>query len=314
MRPFRKFSQNYVFQLLRGRPNSFLLLTTGPLVFFWYNTSRCQINDRLRLDLFGPRLREFGTKLFVEMFNVSRKEEDDITSLNYKEKLTNMMIDAFLLDRRLDRETANRQCQRVTLIVERIMKANPNLPAPKVHLTIGKSLQAFSLGHHVVLSQGSLNMWTDSQLAFIICHEMAHHQLDHHMENVSWLCVEFIVTLAIFISFVRSKRSLLYVSLIWLLVKPFKLFVSYPIRRIGELEADDIGLEMVAKACMDVGEVFLFWKILQAVSPIESELLTLFTTHPSHRKRGRRMELLTEKILKIRRKAGCEAVDVFYET
>ena len=59
------------------------------------------------------------------------------------------------------------------------------------------------------MSKGTLDMLTDSQLAHLIAHEISHHVLDHHVESVSWLLVEFVVTLIVLFYIIRKRVLLL---------------------------------------------------------------------------------------------------------
>ena len=140
-----------------------------------------------------------------------------------------------------------------------------------------------------VLPEQSLHMWTDSQLAFIIGHEMGHHILDHHMETFSWLVVEM-MTGAAFI-FLSPRRLL--TALIWFLIKPFRLLITFPIKRRGEFEADEVGLEMMIKAGYNPDQVLLFWDTLETINPSLPGLQFL-ADHPTHQER----KLRTVKIMK----------------
>ena len=53
----------------------------------------------------------------------------------------------------------------------------------------------------------------------------------------------------------------------WLLLRPFKVLVTYPIQRQGEFEADDIGFKIVSKAKYDQGEALSFWDKLERLDP-----------------------------------------------
>merc|ERR1712142_348856 len=226
-----------------------------------YNTSISPINGRRKLDMFSPQLRESSSKILFSVLSFlmhGSQEVVDMDSISYKDKLTNLMMDTMLENREVSEES-DKLFSRVANIADVLMLYNKQLilEPPKFHIMNGKSLTAFSLGNHVVLSKGTLEKWTDTQLAFIIAHEISHHLLDHHVENLSWLLVEFMVTLIVLFYIIRKR--VIFLGLFWVLFRPFRLIVSYPVRRVGEFEADDLGVEMLSRACIDIREVIMFW-------------------------------------------------------
>ena len=138
----------------------------------------------------------------------------------------------------------------------------------------------------MVISESSLQLWTDDQLAFIVGHEMAHHLLDHHMENFSWLLVELFTSAIVIL--VSSRRLLVAAGL--LLLKPFRILVANPIRRRGEFLADDIGLDLMMKAGYDPNQALRFWDNVNLISPDLPKVLQFLKDHPSHAERRSRME------------------------
>ena len=213
------------------------------------------------------------------------------------------------LDEKKMVEKKSHEYHRITRIADRLMQSNleMKLDPPEFHITTGKSLQAFSLARHIILSKGTLDMWTDDQLAFIIGHEMSHHALDHHMENMSWLCVEMVVTVMVIINVIRRRVFML--AIIWIFFKPFKLLVSYPMRRMGELEADDLGMEMMSRACFDLREVVMFWQVIEFFKPMGRGMMAMVSDHPSHMQRKERMLERLQEMVALRNEAGCQDLD-----
>ena len=256
----------------------------GSFAFLCYNSSFCPITGKRRLDLFGPGLRDFSSRFLLQtLTNSSGYNGNDERNVDL---LTNALMEAFLDGKKVDRRHTG--YRRLESIVERIMLANPEreIQSPNVHLTYeGKLINAYSLANHVVLSLNSLNLWTDSQLAFIIGHEMGHNILDHHMENVSWLLVEFLTGTTIFLMTTHKLK----IAVMWFLFRPFRLLLTYPIKRDGELAADDLGIELMTKAGYDPYQVLRFWDYVETKSP-SSKGLWFLMDHPSHQTRKSRIK------------------------
>ena len=86
-------------------------------------------------------------------------------------------------------------------------------------------------------------------------------------------------------------------AIIWIFCKPFRLLVSYPMRRSGELEADDLGMEMMSRACFDMREVIIFWQVVEFINPMGKGMMAMVSDHPSHMQRKERMlERLQEMV------------------
>ena len=264
--------------------------------------------------MFSPELREKSSKILFSMLSFlmeKNQEVFDTDKITYKAKLTDLMMDS-MLEKTMVTESDN-EYKRVVNIASILIQNNKEikLNPPKFHITQRKSLQAFSLGRHVILSKGTLDMWTDTQLAFIIAHEISHNVLDHHVENLSWLLVELVVSIMVVFHCIR--RRVLLLALFWLVVRPFKLLVSYPVRRLGEVEADDLGMEMMCRACFDIREVIMFWQVLEYINPMGRRILHLISYHPSHIDRLERMLQRMDEMLALRKNAGCEDLEKFLE-
>ena len=175
-----------------------MLATTSSCL--WYNSYTCPTSGRRRFDLFSPQFRESSSRVLLAMFLylLDQQEMVDEEGVSYKERLTKLMLKHFLKRNQMV-DKYGPEYHRVARIADRLVQSNleMELNPPEFHITAGRSVNAFSSARHIVLTKGTLDMWTDNQLAFIIGHEMAHHALDHHMENLSWLCVEMVVGLMV---------------------------------------------------------------------------------------------------------------------
>ena len=284
-----------------------LVVLTTTSTWLWVNSSVSPTTGRRQLDMFSSKARESGSKILfsvLSFFIQEQQEMVDMEGTNYKERLPNLMIDTMLQKNRL-MMNSDKEYLRATRIANSLMQSNleMKLHSPRFHITSGSSLQAFSLARNIILSKGTLEKWNDSQLAFIIGHEMSHHVLDHHVENLSWLCVEMLVTIMVFVYII--KRRMLMLALGWIFLKPFRLMISYPMRRLGEVEADDLGMEMMSMACYDMREVIKFWQMLEFFSPMGKGVLAMVSDHPSHMQRMERMQERMEEMVTLRKEAGC---------
>merc|ERR1719397_720881 len=74
----------------------------------------------------------------------------------------------------------------------------------------------------------------------------------------------------------------------WFIDKVTNLLVHLPFSRYMELEADEVGLILAAKACFDVREAPAFWELLELLDddPLSNEEdLEFLATHPVHKTR-----------------------------
>ena len=267
-----------------GMKNTVALMI-GTSSFLWYNSSVCSLTGNRKLDLFGPRLRDYSSNMLLRTFtNVSPENRNEERNVD---QLTRLMMETFLEDKVADQRHPG--YKRIHSIIDNILANNEDkniIPRPVVHLSQERNqINAFSLANHIVISVNSLTLWSDSQLAFIVGHEMAHNILDHHMENVSWLVIEFFT--AVLVLLISTRK--LEVGILWLLLKPFRLFISYPVRRSGELAADDLGLDMMMKAGYDPLQVLQFWDIIEEKNPSNPKLWFL-RDHPDHKLRREKVE------------------------
>ena len=88
----------------------------------------------------------------------------------------------------------------------------------------------------------------------------------------------------------------------------FKFCTSYPYSRFLETEADEVGLELAAKACYKVDCSIKYWndfeqlksksKVtnLRGEKTLEKKNNELFSTHPSSEKRAENLKNLLPKV------------------
>ncbi|XP_041862351.1 metalloendopeptidase OMA1, mitochondrial isoform X2 [Melanotaenia boesemani] len=194
-----------------------------------------------------------------------------------------------------------------------------------VHVVDTPNINAFVLPNgKVFMFTGMLNAVADiDQLIIVLGHEMAHAILDHSAEQAS-------------LSHVVDLLSLILVTAIWAMCpgdslavlgqwakdKITELIFSRPYSRKLEAEADEVGLQLAAKACADVRAGPVFWQQLELVDRLTGEptLPEWLSTHPSHRNRSSQLGRLIPQALELRESCVCPALPptdprvVFLET
>ena len=266
-----------------------LVLFYGASTFFlWYNSETNQMTGRRKLNILSEGNREKAANILLQTFisPVVAQHPDQLAKYQIqssKERLIDATLAVDLEGKHIHPNHPG--YERLAKITERLRDSNPDmiLDRPIFHLSQEGLLDVYSMANHIVLSVKTLDLYTDDQMAFIIAHEISHHLLDHHMENVSWMLVEMVVALGLF--FTVPNKTLFAVG--WLLLKPFKVLVTYPIQRQGEFEADDIGFKIVSKAEYD--QALSFWDKLERLDPSIRGFQYL-RDHPNYIDRRSRME------------------------
>ncbi|XP_058234855.1 metalloendopeptidase OMA1, mitochondrial isoform X2 [Hemibagrus wyckioides] len=88
------------------------------------------------------------------------------------------------------------------------------------------------------------------------------------------------------------------------------LLFNRPYSRKLEAEADQVGLQLAAKACVDVRAGPVFWQKMELSNQLheESSIPEWFSTHPSHRSRITHLDHLVPEALELRARCGCPAL------
>ena len=140
---------------------------------------------------------------------------------------------------------------------------------------------------NIFVFKGMLNLCTnDDQLGIILGHEMAHTVLGHGAEKLtmaSFVQMALLVPMAVLWAMMPNDGVALVAN--WFIDKVIKLLVDLPFSREMEMEADEVGLVMAAKACFDVREAPALWGMMEflAEDPLENDKdLEFLSTHPCH--------------------------------
>jgi len=206
--------------------------------------------------------------------------------------------------------------QRVTAVANRLLKGNTDLRQIydkdwTVTVVDQPIKNAFVLpSGNIFVFTGMLSMCSnDDQLGIVLGHEMAHAVLGHVAEKLtlaSFIQVCLLVPLAVLWAFIPS--DLLAVGLNWFIDQAITVIVELPFSRDMETEADEVGIQMAAKACFDVREAPAFWGKMQLASedPMENDKdLEFVSTHPCHSTRQATLLDLLEEAISLRRDCGC---------
>jgi predicted Zn-dependent protease len=178
--------------------------------------------------------------------------------------------------------------QYVRCVTHAVLQAAGEKPSDwQVEVFDKPDINAFALpGGHIGIFAGLLKVATnESQLAAIIGHEIAHVQARHGEERVSQaLLAQGGLTLTE--AFTKGSRA-----------QPIALAalglgaqygVLMPFSRAHESEADEIGLQHMAKAGFDPREAVALWNNMAAASDSRAPPQFL-STHPSHETRVQKL-------------------------
>ena len=140
---------------------------------------------------------------------------------------------------------------------------------------------------NIFVFKGMLDLCeNDDQLGIILGHEMAHTVLGHVPEKLtmaSFVQMVLLVPMAVLWAILPNDGVALVAS--WFTDQVIQLIVDLPFSRKMEMEADEVGLTMAAKACFDVREAPALWGLMELMSEDEMETdrdMEFLSTHPCH--------------------------------
>ncbi|KAG9472006.1 hypothetical protein GDO78_021716, partial [Eleutherodactylus coqui] len=93
----------------------------------------------------------------------------------------------------------------------------------------------------------------------------------------------------------------------WVQSRLREFLFERPYSRNLEAEADKVGLELAAKACVDVRASAIFWKQMELVDDLTGQacIPEWISTHPSHGNRAEHLDRLIPKAIKLRESCNC---------
>ncbi|XP_037625941.1 metalloendopeptidase OMA1, mitochondrial [Sebastes umbrosus] len=202
--------------------------------------------------------------------------------------------------------------------VERLAQRNKDIPEVSevtwsIHVVQNPEINAFVLPNgKVFVFTGMLDVVADvHQLTIILGHEMAHAVLGHSAEQASLSHVVDLLSLILLTAIwaVCPRDSLALLGQ-WVQNKLSQLMFSRPFSRKLEAEADQVGLQLAAKACADVRAGPVFWKQMEIRDQLTGEptFPEWLSTHPSHRNRFTQLDRLIPQALELRESCACPAL------
>ena len=173
------------------------------------------------------------------------------------------------------------------------------------------TMNAFVLpGGKVFVFSGILRLAdTDSMLAAVLGHEIAHNVADHVGERMS----AAIGTNIVLYSAMALVGFLGFGPLLMHFVGSRFLEVAFgnPMSRLQEKEADYIGLMMMAEACFDPREAVGFWSKMMAAA--KEEVPEWVSTHPSNAARVEAIREWLPEAWEKRENSDCRTTTSFAE-
>lgn len=106
---------------------------------------------------------------------------------------------------------------------------------------------------------------------------------------------------------VRKSCMLLQITT-WFYSLCVEATLNLPYSRKLEREADRVGLEIAAKACIDIREAPTYWRDMDTRSKIGDrprQPPDVISTHPSHGERAERINDYIDQALKLRAECNC---------
>lgn len=208
--------------------------------------------------------------------------------------------------------------QVVETLVQHLANRNRDIPEVSavswsVHVVESPAVNAFVLPNgKVFMFTGMLDAVADvHQLTVILGHEMAHALMEHSAEQASMShVVDFLSLILLTAIWAVCPRDSLALLGHWTQDKLIQFMFSRPYSRKLEAEADQVGLQLAAKACADVRAAPVFWQQLEISDQLRGEPSTpeWLSTHPSHSNRVTQMERLIPQALELRQSCDCPAL------
>ncbi|XP_039247754.2 metalloendopeptidase OMA1, mitochondrial-like isoform X1 [Styela clava] len=211
--------------------------------------------------------------------------------------------------------------QKNQILVKQLVEGNTDIETVKnttwtLHVIDDPEVtNAFVLPNgHIFVFTGMLKMLnTWEEMAVILGHEMSHAILGHSQEQQSYLAFGelLMVPLLAFIWFYFEDFLAFLVYSIQQYVYPllFEYGFNLPYGRKLEVEADEVGLLLAAKACFDPRWSVLLWEKMAMKEALEgngdADDFDFLSTHPSNQKRSAILEEKLPEVLEIRRKCNC---------
>ncbi|XP_014481094.1 PREDICTED: metalloendopeptidase OMA1, mitochondrial-like isoform X2 [Dinoponera quadriceps] len=203
--------------------------------------------------------------------------------------------------------------KRIRRILESLVTANSDLKSMEkikwnVTLIDAELQNSFTLpGGNIFISLDLLKyVENNDQLGFMLAHEMAHSLLSHGLEMLSdQLLLDFLIAvpiLLIWMIFPDMAAAIVHT----IVDRTINIMHQLPYNRVLEKEADEVAMQLSAKACIDVREAVVFWATMRMLTEMEvlPSPVPWVSSHPSHGDREKNINNLMSRALKMRSDAG----------
>ncbi|XP_027734842.1 metalloendopeptidase OMA1, mitochondrial [Empidonax traillii] len=262
------------------------------IVFYFTHLEETPITGRARLLVFGKEHFRELSQMEYEM---------------WMEEFKNQMLP----------ETDARY-QVVERVVGHLSESNKDIPGVSalkwvIHVVDEPGVNAFVLPNgQVFVFTGLLEAVSDiHQLSFVLGHEIAHAVLEHAAEKASLVhFLDFLSLIFLTMIWAICPRDSLAVVGQWIQSKLQEFMFDRPYSRTLEAEADKVGLQFAAKACVDVRASSVFWQQMELAETIQGQpkIPEWLSTHPSHENRAEHLDRLIPQALKIRESCNCPSL------
>ncbi|XP_030311324.1 metalloendopeptidase OMA1, mitochondrial [Calypte anna] len=206
----------------------------------------------------------------------------------------------------------------VEVLFDHLSESNKDIPQISalkwvIHVVDEPDVNAFVLPNgQVFVFTGLLNAVSDiHQLSFIFGHEIAHAVLEHAAEKASMVhFLDFLSLIFLTMIWAICPRDSLAIVGQWIQSKLKEFMFDRPYSRTLEAEADKVGLQFAAKACVDVRASSVFWQQMELAETMQGvpKLPEWLSTHPSHENRAEHLDRLIPEALKIRESCNCPSL------
>ncbi|KAL5242806.1 hypothetical protein ACI65C_010216 [Semiaphis heraclei] len=207
-------------------------------------------------------------------------------------------------------ETEHPTYKRVAGVTSRLLNANAKVDEiRKRHWSVvvlkHPAINAFVMANgFIFVFSGLAAVANDDQLSIIVGHELAHCVLRHwnHYTSVKLVINVWMVLVSAVLSIALPFRQALAAVAMCKIV--FHLCVGLPTQRSHETEADRVGLELAANACIDVTQGYKFWETLYKANGPSTRIWWL-ETHPTDKTRAQHLYSLIPATVELQKQAGC---------
>ncbi|KAJ4417643.1 metalloendopeptidase [Neurospora sp. IMI 360204] len=266
----------------------FIFCVAGTIIFYFINLETVPVSGRTRFNIY------------------SRKRVVEAGELSYRQLLYDLEKKGVAILPDWDPRT-----QRVKRVMAKLIPFS-GMRDQKWEIFViddPHTANAFVLpGGKVFVFSGILNLArTDSQLATVLGHEIAHNVADHVGERMSQsLGVNILLySLVVLCSALGLGAIIAQFAGAWAL----NTAIANPMSRKQESEADYIGLMMMAEACYDPREAVTFWEKMDRMK--QEKVPEWMSTHPSHSNRIEKIQEWLPEALEKREMSDCRTTSSF---